>query len=64
MCVLPEYQGRGVGKQLLNALEHALRSQGVGKIYLLTSRGGVTEAFYYACGFYSSQKLVMLGKHL
>lgn len=64
MCVLSEYQGQGVGKRLLARLEVDLKAQGVGKMYLLTARGGAAEAFYHACGFYSSKKMVMLGKHL
>lgn len=64
MCVLPEYQGQGVGRRLLARLEATLRAQGVGKMYLLSARGGAAEAFYHACGFYTSEKMVMLGKHL
>ena len=64
MCVLNEYQGKGVGKGLLGALEANLKTQGVGKLYLLTARGGAAEAFYQACGFYTSEKMVMLGKVL
>ena len=64
MCVLAEYQGQRVGKALLERLEAALKQQGVAKIYLLTTRGGSAEAFYHACGFYTSEKMVMFGKYL
>lgn len=64
MCVLSEYQGQGVGKGLLGKLETDLKTQGVLKVYLLTARGGAAEAFYWACGFYVSEKMVMLGKYL
>lgn len=64
MCVRPEHGGRGVGKGLLGRLEADLSAQGVGKIYLLTARGGAAEAFYRACGFYTSEKMAMLGKYL
>ena len=64
MCVLPEYQGKGVGRALLNGLEADLKARGVAKLYLLTARGGAAERFYQACGFYSSDRMVMLGKHL
>ena len=64
MCVLPKYQGQGVGRQLPERLEAILRAQGVGKVYLLSARGGAAETFYHACGFYTSEKMVMLGKYL
>ena len=64
MCVLPEHQGKGVGKALLRGLEADLQARGVAKLYLLTARNGAAERFYQACGFYSSAKMVMLGKSL
>lgn len=64
MCVLAEHQGRGVGKGMIIRLEAELKGQGIGKMYLLTARGGAAEAFYHACGFYSSEKMAMLGKYL
>lgn len=64
MCVLPESRGQGVGRRLLARLEAVLSAQGVGKVYLLSARGGAAEAFYHACGFYTSEKMIMLGKYL
>lgn len=64
MGVSPEHRGRGVGKGLLGRLEADLKAQGVGKLYLLTARGGAAEGFYHACGFYTSDKMAMLGKYL
>ena len=64
MCVLAEYQGRGVGRRLLERLEANLKQQGVAKLYLLTTRGGSAEAFYHVCGFYTSEKMAMLGRYL
>ncbi len=64
MCVLAEHQGQGVGKALLKRLEANLEQQGVAKIYLLTTGGRSAEAFYHACGFYTSEKMVMLGRYL
>jgi ribosomal protein S18 acetylase RimI-like enzyme len=64
MCVLSGLQGQGVGKKLIEALEADLRAQGVRKLYLLTARDGAAEAFYHACGFYTSEKMVMLGRYL
>lgn len=53
-----------MGKRLLARLEADLKAQGVGKMYLLTARGGAAEALYHACGFYTSEKMVVLGKYL
>lgn len=64
MCVLSEHQGQGVGRRLWERLEAILRAQGVGKVYLLSARGSAAEAFYQARGFYTSEKMVMLAKHL
>ena len=64
MCVLPKHQGKGIGKALLRKLEADLKAQGVAKLYLLTARDGAAERFYHACGFYSSDKMTMLGKYL
>lgn len=64
MCVLTKFQGQGLGRGLMKELEATLNLQDVGKIYLLTARGGAAEAFYHACGFYTSERMVMLGKYL
>lgn len=64
MCVLESLQGQGMGKKLMERLEAPLKPQGVGKMYLLTARSGAAESFYHACGFYTSEKMVMLGKCL
>lgn len=48
----------------MEKLETDLKAQGVDKVYLLTAREGAAEAFYHACGFYTSEKMVMLGKYL
>jgi len=55
---------QGVGKGLLGRLETDLKAQGVDKVYLLTAREDAAEAFYHACGFYTSEKMAMPGKYL
>lgn len=52
------------GRELMVRLEDTLRAQEVGKAYLLTARGSAAEAFYRACSFYTSEKIVMLGEYL
>ena len=63
LCVSPEYQGQGVGKQILRRLEAELKERGVDGIYLLTARGSPAEAFYKRLGFHYEETVVM-GKGL
>jgi ribosomal protein S18 acetylase RimI-like enzyme len=64
MCVGTDRQRRGVGSALMAALTDALKRRGVTKVYLLTARGGPAQAFYARCGFYTSEKMVLMGKYL
>ncbi len=64
MCVALEMQRRGVGSQLMQALEDHLREAGVGRIVLHTARESDAQAFYDRCGFHTSAKMVMMSKRL
>lgn len=64
MCVLPMEQGQGVGTALLDALVQALPTDAVGKIYLLTARESPAARFYAQCGFYVSDRMIMMGRRL
>ncbi len=64
LCVGVAYQRRGVGKHLIDALQSALASQGVTRIYLLTMRHSAAETFYAQSGFMPSSELVVLSKAL
>lgn len=64
MCVAPQRQRRGVGRQLMQALEDHLREAGVGKITLHTARDSDAQTFYDRCGFHTSARLVMMSKRL
>ncbi len=44
-------RGRGVGRQLMAALEHAARESGVTLMWLTTHEGTVACAFYEAIGY-------------
>lgn len=63
-CILPSFQRQGVGTRLMEVLSERLAQNGVAKIYLLTARGDSSEAFYAKLGFYTSEKMVMMGRHL
>jgi ribosomal protein S18 acetylase RimI-like enzyme len=60
MCVHPDYQQSGYGSQLLSHLKQALMAMGVYRIYLLTLKGGSTEAFYRKNGFRSSSEMILM----
>ena len=63
-CVKTEEQNKGYGSALLNALEKALSEIGVDNIYLITSKGDKTEGYYSKRGFVSTEKMVLMSKHL
>lgn len=62
MCVAVDWQRKGVGATLMQRVESELNDQGVAKIYLLTARDSVAQAFYQQCGFYASPKMIMMSK--
>ena len=64
MCVATACQGQGLGTRLLDVLEEKLRNSGVRKMYLLTARDSGAQGFYQAKGFYTSEKMIMMGRWL
>ena len=51
--LLPEYQGRGFGRQLLNTLFAALAEAGVERVHLVMAKGNTgARAFYDRMGFH------------
>ena len=64
MCVAPAWQRRGVGRALVDRLTADLAAAGVHRVYLLTARDGVAEAFYRSCGFYVSPRMIMMSRRL
>lgn len=51
MAVLPEQQGRGIGRQLLNAVKDYCQAAGLAGIVLYTSRYAPAAGFYEKSGF-------------
>jgi GNAT superfamily N-acetyltransferase len=49
MIVAPEYQGRGIGAQILDQLLHRCREAGIHDIQLFCARG--KRGFYEKYGF-------------
>ncbi len=64
MCVSPSQQGKGIGGALLEDLQVLLVSEGVRKVYLLTSRDAFAAEFYKKREFYISERMIMMGKWL
>ena len=64
MCILPEKQMQGIGTALLDQLKAHLIGRGARKLYLLTSRDGLAARFYEKNGFYTSDKMIMMGHWL
>ena len=62
MCVAPARQRGGIGTTIIQTICDDLAAMHVEKIYLLTSRDTPAADFYEKCGFYVSQKMVMMGK--
>ena len=51
MAVLPERQGHGIGKQLLNAVKDYSKEKGLAGIVLYTSEYAPAAKFYEKNGF-------------
>ena len=64
MCVVPQRQGSGLGTALMQTLCRELVAMEVERIYLLTAHASAAESFYKKCGFYVSQKMVMMARYL
>ena len=60
MAVLPQYQGRGIGKQLLNALQTLCHESGLAGIVLYTSKYAPAARFYESNGFHLSDGTICM----
>ncbi|MBN1813348.1 MAG: GNAT family N-acetyltransferase [Anaerolineae bacterium] len=64
ICVLPDYQQRGLGSGLVQVLCRDLMALDVEAIYLLTARKSPAQAFYEKLGFDVNPEMIMMGKYL
>lgn len=62
MCIRPDLQRQGLGTRLMGYLSEQLASRDTKRIYLLTARGEITEAFYAKAGFYTSPKMILMAR--
>jgi len=61
MSVWPEYQGKGLGKQLVLEVLRRLKSAGINTVYV-ESYNDNRKAFYNKCGFSTYDKVLMYKK--
>jgi aminoglycoside 6'-N-acetyltransferase I len=62
MCIDHTRQRQGLGTKLLEFLSSELRERDSRRIYLLTARGDVSEAFYTKAGFYTSPRMILMAR--
>ena len=54
----------GIGSKLLDRIHKEIKSKGIDRIILLTSRTDGTEGFYKKHGFESFDDMVIMGKDI
>lgn len=64
LAVDPEYQRRGIAKQLLKQCFADMKSQGIVRVELLTAKDGVLPLFYEKCGFIKDSKLILMQRKI
>lgn len=62
MCIRAEDQRQGHGTRLLDHLSSQLQAGDTTRIYLLTARGDMSEAFYTHAGFYTSPRMILMAR--
>jgi len=62
MCIYPEFQNSGIGKELLNKIENILKLKGVVSIYLITEHNIPAAHFYIKRGFKVDENTGSLSK--
>ena len=63
-CVDVKIKGIGIGAKLLDEFTTRLKTKGIDRIILLTSRTDGTEGFYKKHGFVGFEGMVMMGKEI
>lgn len=62
LCVKRDVRRRGVGSDLLRSLHRELAGTDVGRVVLLTARGGLAEAFYAKNGYRRDEDVVLMAR--
>ncbi len=64
MCIGHSHQRQGLGTRLMRFLSTELDARDTKRIYLLTARGEMSEAFYSKIGFYTSPKMILMARRV
>ena len=64
LAVTPEFQGRGIGKKLLEGLMAQLRKKEIKAVHLITAAEGNLPAFYAQLGFSQEHRVMLMGVEL
>lgn len=60
LCLSYEYQGQGLGSQMLDYIKTELKKEGVRRIVLNTIQGFLSERFYKQNDFYKNENIVSM----
>lgn len=63
-CIDNRLQNMGMGTALLDTFTNELKKKGVSNIFLITSRGLLTEGFYNKKGFATNEGMILMSKRL
>ena len=64
LAVDPEYQRRGIAKELLEKCLADIKAQGMVGVHLITAGEGVLPEFYAKCGFKKEDEVILMGAEL
>ena len=64
MCIAHGHQRQGLGSRLMDYMLCELRGRDTKRVYLLTARGDMSEAFYSKAGFYTSPRMILMARHI
>jgi aminoglycoside 6'-N-acetyltransferase I len=64
MCIDHFHHRQGLGTKLMAFLATELIERDTKRIYLLTARGDMSEAFYSKIGFYTSPKMILMARRI
>ena len=62
--IKPAYQGRGIGKALLERCLSDLKKQGIVGVHLITAGEGALPDFYEKYGFKKENEVILMGLEL
>ena len=64
LAVDPEYQRRGIAKELLEKCLADMKAQGIAGVHLITAGEGILPAFYEKYGFKKETEVILMGAEL